>query len=126
MKIEQMMEMLKTMLASIDNHQAKEDADTAEIKEINANMKSIQEEFRTHRTKLEEAETNRKADREALKEMTAKRDKIEANGEAIQEQMMARMDIWLMDMKDTQKGTMACQDKGTSGRRGVDLSRHGT
>jgi chromosome segregation ATPase len=54
-------------------------------------MKSMQEELRTHGTKMEETETNRKADHEALKEMTARMEaKIEAyqeKADADQEQM---------------------------------------
>jgi hypothetical protein len=55
-------------------------------------MKSMQEELRTHGTKMENAEANRKADPEALIEMTAKLDKMEANWDIDREERKADLE----------------------------------
>jgi hypothetical protein len=55
-------------------------------------MKSMQEELRTHGTKMVNAEAYRKADLEALIEMTAKIDKMEANWDIDREERKADLE----------------------------------
>jgi hypothetical protein len=64
---------------------------------MNVNIKAMQEDMKAMQ---EKAEAERKAHHQATKEMRAD-----------QEQMMAWMDAWLADMKDTRKETTACQGK---------------
>jgi hypothetical protein len=85
------MEMLKTMLAEM---QEKADANQAKA---DANIKTMQE-------KMDDNQAKADADRKTYQDMLAK---LEANGEAIQERMVAKMNTTLEEMNASQKEMLA-------------------
>jgi ERCC4-type nuclease len=105
-EMEQVMEMLKTMMASMDANQARMDANRKiDKEEMNANNKTMLAEI------LEKAD----ADRKGYQDMLAN---IEAIGEAIQERMVAKMNTTLEEMNASQKDIVAVPRRSPE-RRGT-------
>jgi hypothetical protein len=113
--MEQVLKILKSMQEKMDTSQKEAEAMREDMKanqeKADANQAKVDANMKTMQEKTDDNQAKADADRKTYQNMLAK---IEANGEAIQERMVAKMNTTLEEMNASQKEMLTKMERMTN------------